>query len=53
MKEFSVNQEVSELTEMMKSKFTAFVFPVNDVDSFKVRLEEIRKAILFMLIELG
>lgn len=44
MKEFSVNQEVSELTEMMKSKFTAFVFPVNDVDSFKVRLEEIRKA---------
>ena len=44
MKEFSVTQEVSELTEMMKSKFTAFVFPVNDVEFFKSRLEEIRKA---------
>ena len=44
MKEFSVKQEVSELTEMMKSKFTAFVFPVNDVEFFKSRLEEIRKA---------
>ena len=44
MNEFTVKEEVSVLTEVMKSKFTAFVFPVNDVDSFKERLEFIRKA---------
>ena len=44
MNEFTLKDEVFALTEVMKSKFTAFVFPVNDVDSFKVRLEQIRKA---------
>ena len=29
---------------MLKSKFTAFVFPVSNVDDFKTRLEQIRKA---------
>lgn len=44
MDEFTLKEEIYELIEVMKSKFTAFAFPVNDVDSFKARLEEIRKA---------
>ena len=44
MNSFKVQEEVYALTEVMKSKFTAFVFPVDDVEVFKTRLEEIRKA---------
>ena len=44
MNSFTVQEEVYALTEVMKSKFTAFVFPANDVEFFKTRLEEIRKA---------
>ena len=44
MNDFTIQEEVYALTEVMKSKFTAFVFPVNDVEVFKTRLEEIRKA---------
>lgn len=44
MNSFTVQEEVYALTEVMKSKFTAFVFPVNDVEVFKKRLVEIRKA---------
>ena len=44
MNEFTVKEEVFELTEMMKSKFTAFIIPCKSVDDFKVRLEQIRKA---------
>ncbi len=44
MNSFKVQEEVYALTEVMKSKFTAFVFPVDDVELFKTRLEEIRKA---------
>ena len=44
MNSFKVQAEVYALTEVMKSKFTAFVFPVDDVELFKTRLEEIRKA---------
>ena len=44
MNNFKVQEEVYALTEVMKSKFTAFVFPVDDVEAFKTRLEEIRKA---------
>ena len=44
MNSFRVQEEVCALTEVMKSKFTAFVFPVDDVEAFKTRLEEIRKA---------
>ena len=44
MNSFRVQEEVYALTEVMKSKFTAFVFPVDDVEEFKTRLEEIRKA---------
>lgn len=44
MNSFKVQEEVYALTEVMKSKFTAFVFPVDDVELFKTRLEVIRKA---------
>ena len=44
MVEFTVKNEVFELTEVMKSKFTAFIVPVNTVDEFKTRVEQIRKA---------
>ena len=43
MNEFTIKSEVSCLTEMMKSKFIAFVIPVKDIDSFKERLEKIKK----------
>ena len=44
MKEFTVKKEATGYIELLKSKFYSFVFPVDDVDSFKSRLEEIRKA---------
>ena len=44
MTEYTIKEETFSFLEVMKSKFTAFIIPVKDVDSFKVRLEEIRKA---------
>lgn len=44
MNEFTVKNETFALTEVMKSKFTAFIIPCSDVEFFKTRLEEIRKA---------
>ena len=44
MNEFTIKEETFGLVEVLKSKFTAFVFPVSQVDDFKTRLEQIRKA---------
>ena len=44
MTEFTIKNETYALIEVMKSKFTAFVFNITDVESFKNRLEAIRKA---------
>ena len=44
MNEFTIKEETFGLVEVLKSKFTAFVFPVSLVDDFKTRLEQIRKA---------
>jgi len=44
MNEFTVKEEVFGLVEVLKSKFTAFVFPVSNTEDFKIRLEQIRKA---------
>lgn len=44
MNEFAIKEETFGLVEVLKSKFTAFVFPVSNVDDFKIRLEQIRKA---------
>lgn len=44
MNEFTIREETFGLVEVLKSKFTAFVFPVSNVDDFKTRLEQIRKA---------
>lgn len=44
MDAYTLKNEVFELTEVMKSKFIAYAFPVSDVNDFKVRLEELRKA---------
>ena len=41
---FTVKEETIGFVELLKSKFTAFVFPCNDVEKFKTRLDEIRKA---------
>ena len=43
MEKFSIKSEVSSFTEVIKSKFIAFAFPCHEVETFKVRLEEIRK----------
>lgn len=44
MNELTVKEETFALTEVMKSKFTAFVIPLSSLDDFKKRLEEIKKA---------
>ena len=44
MTEYTVKEETFSYLEVMKSKFTAFIIPTKDIDSFKQRLEEIRKA---------
>ena len=41
---FTVKEETIGFVELLKSKFTAFFFPCNDVEKFKTRLDEIRKA---------
>ena len=43
MSVFTIKEEKTTLTENMKSKFYATAFPVKDVETFKKRLEEIRK----------
>ena len=41
---FQVQEPASGFVELLKSKFYSYVFPVSDVESFKTKLEEIRKA---------
>ena len=43
MASFTVKEEKTALTENMKSKFYATAFHVENVDDFKIKLEEIRK----------
>ncbi len=43
MKYFTIKEEQCALTEMMKSKFYAYAFPLDNVDDFKPRLEKFRK----------
>ena len=42
--EYTITKEANGYVELLKSKFYSFVFPVQDVDTFKTKLEEIRKA---------
>ena len=44
MSEFTIRQEANGFVELLKSKFYSLVFPVKDVEEFKTRLEQIRKA---------
>ena len=44
MANFIIQKEGTGFVELLKSKFYSFAFPVNDVEVFKTRLEEIRKA---------
>ena len=44
MANFIIQKEGTGFVELLKSKFYSFAFPVSDVDVFKARLEEIRKA---------
>ena len=44
MTEYTVKNEVVGFIEVMKSKFTAFVFPATQIEEFNLRLEQIRKA---------
>ncbi len=44
MNELTIKEETFALVEVMKSKFTAFVFPCDDVEKFKTRLEGVKKA---------
>lgn len=44
MSAYRVNEEVVGFVEVLKSKFTAFVFPATDINEFQLRLEQIRKA---------
>ena len=44
MTEFTVTKDATGYVELLKSKFYSFAIPVKDVEEFKTRLEEIRKA---------
>ena len=44
MNEYRIAKESTGYVELLKSRFYSFVIPVNDVEEFKTRLEEIRKA---------
>lgn len=44
MSAYRVKEEVVGFVEVLKSKFTAFVFPATDINEFQLRLEQIRKA---------
>ena len=41
---YQVKEAATGYVELLKSKFYSFVFPVSNVEDFKARLEEIRKA---------
>ena len=43
MSSYQVKEEVIGFVEILKSKFTAFVFPISNVEEFQTRLEQIRK----------
>ena len=44
MVEFTITKEATGYVELLKSKFYSFAIPVKDVEEFKARLEQIRKA---------
>lgn len=44
MANFIIQKEGTGFVELQKSKFYSFAFPVSDVEIFKARLDEIRKA---------
>lgn len=44
MSAYRVKEEVVGFVEVLKSKFTAFVFPATDINEFQLRLDQIRKA---------
>ncbi len=44
MSEVTIKQETTGFVELLKSKFYSFVLPVKDVEEFKTRLEQLRKA---------
>lgn len=44
MSAYRVKEEVVGFVEVLKSKFTAFVFPTTDINEFQLRLDQIRKA---------
>ena len=44
MEEYTVSSETIGFIEVLKSKFTAFVFPLKSLEDFETRLKEIRKA---------
>ena len=44
MANFIIQKEGTGFVELLKSKFYSFAFPVSDIEIFKARLEEIRKA---------
>ena len=41
---YQVKEPASGYVELLKSKFYSYVFPVTNVEDFKARLEELRKA---------
>ena len=44
MNDLTIAKESTGYVELLKSKFYSFAIPVKDVEQFKKRLEEIRKA---------
>lgn len=44
MNEFTITKEATGFVKLLKSKFYSFAIPVKDVEEFKTRLEQIRKA---------
>ena len=44
MSEVTIKQEATGFVELLKSKFYSFVLPVKDVEEFKTRLDQLRKA---------
>ena len=44
MNEFTISKPSTGYVELLKSKFYSFAFPVNDVEEFKTKLDELRKA---------
>ena len=44
MNEFTIAKPATGYVELLKSKFYSFVFPVSNVEEFKEKLAELRKA---------